>query len=114
MKINNENAREAVRAIKANTEVLIDTYCETQTPADTIKELVKRLGYENAKITVAELVNVIGEWDGRISCRNREWARNIENAARGDEMQSRGIYAPSRIHPAHIDQIADYMRKYDE
>lgn len=101
--------------IRKNFETIITTYNETHNskPSDTVAALVDALGYDPAVVTVAELVNTVGDWDLRISDRNREWAGNVTEAASRDELREMGIYTPSAIHPAHIDQIADAMRKYE-
>lgn len=101
--------------IRKNFETIISIYKDTRDgkTKDTVAALVDALGYENAVLTVAELVNTVGDWDQRISERNRKWACNVAEAASRDEMREMGIYQPSEIHPAHIDQIADAMRKYE-
>ena len=52
--------------------------------------------------------------DGRVSRKNRGWALTVEDAESGEEQNKHGIYLPNSPHPAHIDQIADAMRKLDE
>lgn len=101
--------------IRKNFETIITIYNETHNskPSDTVAALVDALGYDTAVVTVAELVNTVGDWDLRISDKNREWAGNVSEAASRDELREMGIYTPSAIHPAHIDQIADAMRKYE-
>ena len=100
------------RKMHYNIETVVNLYRKTceGNPEDTVKLIVEKLGYEDAVITVAEIVNTVSDWDERISRRNREWAKNIESAAGGDELLSLHIYTP--FHPAHIDQIADQMRKF--
>ena len=101
--------------IRKNFETIISIYKNTRDgkTTDTVAALVDALGYDNAVLTVAELVNTVGDWDLRISNKNREWAGNVAEAATRDELREMGIYTPSEIHQAHIDQLADVMRKYD-
>jgi len=82
-----------------------------ETPAETVARLIEKIGYDAARVEIAELVNSVGEWDGRISQRNRDWAASQADARRRAELDAACIYNPSEIHPAHIDQIADAMRE---
>lgn len=102
--------REAVRTIKTNREIIGDCYSATRsaTPADTVNALVERVGFKTAVETVAELVNSISEWDGRISRRIRTWAASIETAATPDELEVCHIYGSS-IHSAHVNEIGYAM-----
>lgn len=114
----NANEREArigqIRTTRARKNVLRDVYLATWegSPADTVAELVDRLGYDAARETVAELINMVGDWDGRVWDYVREWAQNVPNAASREELDSHGIYQPTDIHPAHINQIGQAMRDY--
>lgn len=85
---------------------------ETTTPADAVALLVSRLGYEDARRAVASVVNSVGEWDGRISSRNRDFAASVPGALSHDA--AREVSAYSNTHPANVDQIADEMRKTPE
>ena len=107
-----ENYRESYNTTAANHAALNEAYSSTSTgnPADTVKALVSMIGYTAAVETVAELVNSVGSWDGRISSRRRAWAESIDTAADNAEMRRYGIY--SSIHPAHIDQLAEAMSEY--
>lgn len=109
-----EARRETIKAIKAHRKALIETFRATmdKTPAETISELVGLLGYAAAAETVAELVNSVGDWDGRVYDYVRTWAGGIETAATREEMEAHYIYQPSEIHPAHINQIGQAMRDY--
>ncbi len=104
--------RTAKQTVKANFKKLIAAHQQNVNPADTITELVKAIGYTAAVKTVAELVNCTSVWDGRISCTSRQWAESVEEAATSKELEAAYIYAPSEIHPAHIDQIARAMQNY--
>lgn len=105
---------ETLKTIKNNRKALLDCFKITrdETPADTVKALVDRIGYTSAVATVAELINSVGEWDGRIYEYVREWAHGVETAATREEMEAHYIYQPSEIHPAHINQIGQAMREY--
>lgn len=109
-----EALREQIKTTRQNLRTVIEVYQNTRekTPAETVAELVNRLGYDVARETVAELVNTVGSWDGRISSAVRNWAQSVETAATRDEMEARSIYTPSEIHSCHIDQIAEAMREY--
>lgn len=78
----------------------------------TVAAIVERLGYDTAREAIAEIINTVGEWDGRIWPSSREWAATIENAATRDELEAKSIYQPAEIHPAHINQLAQAMSKY--
>ena len=104
---------EAKNRIKGNRNAIMFCYrnTNTRTPDDTITALVERIGYDAAIETVAELVNCVGEWDGRISRKVREWANSIETAANSEELEMCHVYS-NEIHSAHVDQIACSMMKY--
>lgn len=106
--------REQIKTTRANIKTVARIYCETikQTPAETVAEIVAALGYDAAREAVAEIVNTVGEWDGRIWPSSREWAATIETAATRDELEAKNIYQPAEIHPAHINQLAQAMSKY--
>lgn len=112
--LDRETRFETLKAIKENRVALVDCFRTTYegTPADTVKALVDRIGYNAAIATVAELVNSVGDWDGRIYDYVRAWAHSVETAATRDEMETYHIYQPSEIHPAHINQIGQAMREY--
>ena len=112
----NENIREYFNAIRNRRKALLDAYSNTRedSPNKTVAELVDSIGRDEARLAVAELVNVVGEWDRRVCIKNRGWALTVEGAETGEEQNKHGIYLPSSPHPAHIDQIADEMRKLDE
>lgn len=106
--------REQIKTTRANIKTVVNIYRETigQTPAETVAEIVAALGYDAAREAVAEIVNTVGEWDGRIWPSSREWAATIETAATRDELEAKSIYQPAEIHPAHINQLAQAMSKY--
>lgn len=106
--------REQIKTTRANIKTVVNIYCETsdRTPAETVAAIVERIGYDTAREAIAEIVNTIGEWDGRIWPSSREWAATIETAATRDELEAKSIYQPAEIHPAHINQLAQAMSKY--
>nr|DAK83855.1 MAG TPA: Protein of unknown function (DUF3849) [Caudoviricetes sp.] len=106
--------REQIKTTRANIKTVVNIYRETieQTPAETVAAIVERLGYDTAREAIAEIVNTVGEWDGRVSRSAREWAANVETAATPEDLEAKSIYQPSEIHPAHIDQLAQAMSKY--
>lgn len=106
--------REQIKTTRANIKTVVNIYSETsdRTPAETVAAIVERLGYDTARESIAEIVNTVGEWDGRVSRSSREWAATIENAATRDELEAKSIYQPAEIHPAHINQLAQAMSKY--
>lgn len=106
--------REQIKTTRANIKTVVNIYRETsdRTPAETVAEIVAALGYDAAREAVAEIVNTVGSWDGRIWPSSREWAATIETAATRDELEAKSIYQPAEIHPAHINQLAQAMSKY--
>lgn len=92
--------------IKRNIAAAVELHNDNRQngPAATVSALVSRLGYPAAVSTVAAIVNTVGDWDGRVSPACRSWAAEI--APCRDDLRAAGIYSPSEIHPAHIDQIA--------
>lgn len=106
--------REQIKTTRANIKTVVNIYRDTceQTPAETVAAIVERLGYDTAREAIAEIVNTVGEWDGRIWPSSREWAATIETAATRDELEEKSIYQPAEIHPAHINQLAQAMSKY--
>ena len=106
--------REQIKTTRANIKTVTRIYRETsdQTPAETVAEIVAAIGYDAAREAVAEIVNTVGEWDGRIWPSSREWAATIESAATAEELEEKRIYQPAEIHPAHINQLAQAMSKY--
>lgn len=101
-----------IATIKNNFKILHECYKNTAdgTPTDTINKLIDRIGKTATIETVAELVNGVSSWDGRVYDTVRSWAANIENAASFDELRKYGIY--SDIHSAHINQIGQAMKDY--
>lgn len=80
-------------------------------PSDTIRAAVAALGYDLTAATVATWITS-KTGDGRITRRNLDYAATVPGALTLDELRARWIYAPSDIHPAHLDQLADALREY--
>lgn len=109
-----ENAREFVRTFKQDVTTLKELHHNARlshnNPQKTIDEYVDAVGYEKAVAIIANMVNARAEWDGRISPRNAEWARERANCGR-DVVIHLGGYADDVIHSCHLDQLANYMRR---
>ena len=107
-KLNDEKKAAAIRQIRDHMKQLIEAYRETRekTPKETVELLVDVVGQKACVEAVANLVNVVGDWDGRISSRCGESAKNVEGSVLRDELMEYCFYQPSEIHPSHIDQIA--------
>lgn len=78
------------------------------TPRHTWETYVAKLGESAALHTIASLINECA-WDGRISQRNANWAADF--VAAFDEECMRKMSAFTKMHMAHLDQIADEARK---
>lgn len=106
--------RSDIEARRNHVEVLEriqgEHYATRKTPADTVAEFVDSVGYDAAVATIATLVNR-SAWDGRISQKNAEWAMTVSNALDRQTAVDCYIHAKN-IHMAHLDQIADDMRKF--
>ena len=101
--INRNNMRSAADTIDS-----IYTATRDSDPAETVDRFVRAVGEDRAMATIASLVNR-SAWDGRISSRNASWARGVTGAYNEDEANRAGI--STRMHLAHLDQIADAMRR---
>lgn len=102
------------KVVKARQKALVEAYTKSRlegnnTPEETISILEGMIGHSEAILAVAELVNTVGSWDGRVSARVRSWARGIEGAADSDELDAKGVYQPSEIHPAHIENLGSWL-----
>ena len=107
-----EAIREAIRATKANHEMVAEIYksrADRETPAQTIARAVERMGLAPVVVTVAEMVNSIGYWDERIYPGVREWAQEVPGAMGHEECRERHIYTD--IHSCHVNQLAQACMK---
>ena len=100
--------RKQYKADYAQIEVVFNETREIG-PKKTVETLIDRLGYDRAEAVVATMINSIGEWDGRISDRNRAWAKTIDEAFDKEAAQDAFIFCS--IHSCHADQIASEMRR---
>lgn len=106
------------KTIEANQAVLVKIHHETRLttnkPSDTVASLISQLGEDAALETIAELVNTVGLWDGRISPAVRSWAAAYPTAATKEELERIRVFTPSEIHQAHIDQLGREAIKIDK
>ena len=107
-KLNDEKKVAAIRLIRDHMKQLLEAYGRTRnkTPKDTVELLAEMIGRKACLEAVANLVNIVGDWDGRISTKCREWAGNVEGSVLRAELMEYCFYQPSEIHPSHIEQIA--------
>lgn len=107
-----EERRDAIRATTANRDHLIAIHQTSSSPAETVAQLIGRIGYQAARETIAEAVNARGDWDERISDTARAWAATIDTAADRETLLAHYLTTDA-IHPAHVDQIARAAAEYD-
>ena len=103
--------RDELHSYQNDRETMKTVYDETREigPKATVEKLIETIGYDRAAATIATMINVIGEWDGRIDNRNREWAKTIDDAMDREAAQNYGLYCS--LHSCHADQIASEMRR---
>ena len=108
---NREATRNELHQAEADRETMKTVYDATRAigPKATVEKLIEAIGYDRAAATIATMINVIGEWDGRIDDRNRAWAKTIDDAMDREAAQNYGLYCS--LHSCHADQIADEMRR---
>ena len=99
---------ELLANIKTLDECVSDAVSNGSKVRDAVKLFVSKVGEYAAKVTVASLINR-SAWDGRISTANANWAKSIEDA--WDEESMTRMYAHAKMHMAHLDQTADYVRR---
>lgn len=99
---------ELLANIKTLDECVSDAVANGSKVRDAVKLFVSKVGEYAAKVTVASLINR-SAWDGRISTANANWAKSVEDA--WDEESMTRMYAYAKMHMAHLDQTADYMRR---
>ncbi len=87
-------------------DILVGLKNAYNTPEETVAAFVEGYGYENAVAVIATMVD-IDNWDGRFSEENIDWAHT--HAMAYDLARD---FTTSRIHRAHLNQIADAMRNY--
>ena len=104
----------ARKAIVANVKAFERIYSATReaTPYNTVDCLVNEIGCPAAVEVIASMVNRLA-WDGRISNNAKAWASAQADAWDKEACSRIGIYS-DRIHPAHLNQIAEEMLKYTQ
>ena len=103
--------RDEIRADVKTLETIYDESVSAgQPPRETVRILIEKIGFSRASAAVGTLVNHSSEWDSRISRKNAAWAAGLENAWDNETAFHMGVYT-IRIHMAHLNQIADAMRK---
>lgn len=108
-----EESREAYREVCAKMQDGVKTlesiYGETVLgkPSETVQRFVEAVGLDTANEVVATLIHRHG-WDGRIWRGAKEWASDY---GWDEEAANRMWVYTNRIHMAHLNQIADEMRK---
>ena len=102
--------------IRADVKTLETIYGESvsagQPPRETVRAFIEKTGFSRAVAAVGTLVNR-SAWDGRISRKNKEWAAGLVNAWDEETASHMHVYT-NNIHMAHLDQIADAMRKAEK
>ena len=104
--------RGAIAQTKQHHSTLRDIYrgrADRETPAQTIARAVAVMGRDAVAQTVAEMVNSIGAWDGRIYPAVRTWAWGFPGAMSSDECNDHRIYTD--IHSCHVNQLAQECMK---
>lgn len=108
-----ERRSKTFKAMRIYSKALLNAYNERTAdtpPEETVKRVISLIGYEATKVTIAEAVNAIGDWDKRISATTKEWAENVNYAASNEEQQRFGTTQySSQIHSCHIEQLAKSM-----
>lgn len=108
-----DERRIAKQIIELRTQEVIEAYNDSETPSEAIKALVEKWGHAEAVEMVATVANRVSIHDGRVSNLNREWAQ-ATTAPSNEEMKALQIYGvDSWIHSAHVDQLAQAMRRYE-
>lgn len=107
-------SKEYERFIRKARLQLIDDYLYVRElggkPKETVDLLIDDLGLSNAQEIIAAMVLIHGEWDLRISVDSLKWAK--ENCSySAHELTFPGCYYCDDIHPAHMDQIVQEIKK---
>lgn len=99
---------ELLANIKTLDECVSEARDNNESVRNAAKAFVAKVGTFAAKVTVASLINR-SAWDGRISSANANWAKAVEESWDEDAMVRMGAYC--KMHMAHLDQTADYIRR---
>lgn len=109
-----DNARNFVRSFKQDVSMFKELHHNARmthnSPRQTVDELVEIVGHEKAVKIIANMVNARAEWDGRISPRNAEWAKEHAEVDREVDINLGG-YGDDVIHSAHLDQLCSEIRR---
>lgn len=103
-----------LRTIERAKDALIRNYkyamAHSLTPAKTVDLLSDDLGKGGAADIIAAMIVAHGAWDQRISEANHTWAAGrIEHSK--NEFSIVGVFYCDEIHPVHMDQLADAVRR---
>ena len=96
------------KQLRFNIKWLEDIKAETTTPVMTYAKAVEAMGETNVWETTAMMVKYL-DWDGRISQRNIDWANKAMRIFEPDPKVVENAY--TSMHPAHLDQFADVVRR---
>lgn len=99
---------ELLANIKTLDECVSEARDNNESVRSAVKTFVTKVGEYAANVTVASLINR-SAWDGRISTANANWAKAVEDSWDEDAMVRMGAYC--KMHMAHLDQTADYVRR---
>lgn len=112
--------RPVERRITENFRTLADIRERTENPKETLEQAFETFGdLRPVAEAIATAVN-LKDWEGRISERNKVWAKSFTENGRKTYTESTETYLKTegeymegvdRIHPAHLDQLADLVRK---
>ena len=103
--------RQYTKQMRSDSASLNDIYnsrADDETPEQTVARFERMVGVERATNTIATLVNQNAS-DGRISRYNRSWASEQSGALRSNETR-----VSTSLHMAHLNQVADAMRKRND
>lgn len=95
---------------KAAITEILRIYDETRdtTPKNTVEKIVASMGTVKAGEAMAAMIKDCS-WDGRISRENREYWQKVKSWNK--ESDDLGVAGINRLHRAHLDQIAEELRK---
>lgn len=112
--------RPVEKRITENYRTLAEIKERTDTPSETVEKAIETFGdLRPVAEAIATAVN-LKTWDGRISDKNKSWAKSYTENGRKTYTEDRSPYLITeceymegidRIHPAHLDQLADLIRK---
>lgn len=101
-----ERMKEDIRFLE---ELVAHDVAARISPETTVTSFTEKVGKLRAEVVIASLVNNCS-WDGRISKANVAWAADQDESFDEDAMGEMHAYS-DKIHRAHLDQLADEMRR---